>query len=29
MRDKNTDAAGKWPVRFEEWLADLGFLQKP
>jgi endo-1,4-beta-xylanase len=29
MRDKNTDAAGKWPTRFEEWLGDLGFLQKP
>jgi endo-1,4-beta-xylanase len=29
MRDKNTDAAGKWPARFEEWLGDLGFLQKP
>jgi endo-1,4-beta-xylanase len=29
MRDKNTNAAGKWPERFEEWLGDLGFLQKP
>ena len=29
MRDKNTNAAGKWPARFEDWLADLGFLQKP
>src|SRR5262245_6272445 len=28
MRDKNTDAAGKWPARFEEWLGDLGCLQK-
>jgi endo-1,4-beta-xylanase len=28
MRDNNTKAAGKWPARFEEWLSDLGFLQK-
>ena len=29
LRDKNTDAAGKWPARFEEWLGDMGFLPKP
>jgi endo-1,4-beta-xylanase len=29
VRDKNTKSFGKWPARFEEWLADLGFLQKP
>jgi endo-1,4-beta-xylanase len=29
VRDNNTKAVGKWPARFEEWLADLGFLQKP
>ncbi len=29
VRDNNTKAVGKWPVRFEEWLGDLGFLQKP
>src|SRR5262249_42277321 len=27
--DNNTKAVGKWPARFEEWLGDLGFLQKP
>lgn len=26
LRDKNTDAASKWPARFEEWLGDMGFL---
>jgi endo-1,4-beta-xylanase len=29
VRDKNTKSFGKWPARFEEWLGDLGFLQKP
>jgi len=29
VRDKNRSAAGGWPVRFEEWLSDLGFLKKP
>jgi acetyl esterase/lipase len=29
LRDKNTDSASRWPARFEEWLGDLGFLQKP
>jgi acetyl esterase/lipase len=29
VRDNNTKAVGKWPARFEEWLGDLGFLQKP
>jgi len=28
LRDNNAKAVGKWPARFEEWLADLGFLQK-
>ena len=22
-------AGAKWPARFEEWLTDLGFLEKP
>jgi acetyl esterase/lipase len=29
LRDNNAKAVGKWPARFEEWLADLGFMQKP
>ncbi len=29
VRDNNNKAVGKWPARFEEWLGDLGFLQKP
>jgi acetyl esterase/lipase len=29
VRDRNRGAAGGWPARFEEWLADLGFLKKP
>jgi acetyl esterase/lipase len=29
VRDGNTKAVAKWPARFEEWLGDLGFLQKP
>ncbi len=29
VRDSNIKAVGKWPARFEEWLDDLGFLQKP
>jgi endo-1,4-beta-xylanase len=28
LRDNNAKAVGKWPARFEEWMADLGFLQK-
>jgi endo-1,4-beta-xylanase len=28
VREKNRNAAGAWPHRFEEWLADLGLLQK-
>jgi endo-1,4-beta-xylanase len=28
LRENNAKAVGKWPARFEEWLADLGFLQK-
>ena len=28
LRDNNTRAVGKWPARFEEWLGDMGFLQK-
>jgi endo-1,4-beta-xylanase len=28
MRERNRSAAGAWPARFEEWLADLGLLQK-
>jgi endo-1,4-beta-xylanase len=28
VRERNRNAAGSWPARFEEWLADLGFLQK-
>jgi len=29
VRETNTKSVGKWPARFEEWLDDLGFLQKP
>ena len=28
LRDKNHEANATWPSRFEDWLADLGFLQK-
>jgi len=28
VREKNRSASGNWPARFEEWLADLGLLQK-
>ncbi len=27
MRDKNQQAFGTWPARFQEWLSDSGFLQ--
>jgi endo-1,4-beta-xylanase len=26
MRERNHEAVGKWPARFQEWLADAGFL---
>lgn len=29
LRDKSSGAVAGWPARFAEWLADLGFLQKP
>lgn len=29
VREKNRSAASGWPVRFEEWLADLGLLKRP
>ena len=29
LRANNTQPAGKWIERFEEWLADSGFLKKP
>ena len=29
LRDKTRGAVAGWPARFEEWLRDLGFLQKP
>ena len=29
LRATNTQPAGKWIERFEEWLADSGFLKKP
>jgi alpha/beta superfamily hydrolase len=29
MREKNRGATAGWPARFEDWLADLGMLQKP
>jgi acetyl esterase/lipase len=29
MRDKNHEAFGTWPVRFQEWLTDSGFLAEP
>ncbi|MCI0391077.1 MAG: alpha/beta hydrolase [Acidobacteria bacterium] len=29
LRDRNRNAVATWPARFEEWLADLAFLQKP
>jgi endo-1,4-beta-xylanase len=29
LRQKNTGAAAQWPVHVHEWMADLGFLQKP
>jgi endo-1,4-beta-xylanase len=28
VREKNRSAVATWPARFEEWLADLGLLQK-
>ena len=28
MREKNKGAVAGWPLRFEEWLSDLGFLKK-
>jgi len=28
LRGNNTQPAGKWIERFEEWLADSGFLKK-
>ena len=28
VREKNRSASGTWPVRFEDWLTDLGLLQK-
>ncbi len=28
VREKNRGAVGNWPARFEEWLAELGLLQK-
>jgi endo-1,4-beta-xylanase len=28
VREKNRSASGNWPTRFEEWLTDLGLLQK-
>ena len=29
LRANNTQPAGKWIERFEEWLANSGFLKKP
>ena len=29
LRASDTKRAGKWIERFEEWLADGGFLKKP
>ncbi len=29
LRPTNRSAIGGWPARFEEWLADRGFLRKP
>ncbi|HEU4391447.1 MAG TPA: alpha/beta hydrolase [Blastocatellia bacterium] len=29
LREKNHDAAAKWPVHLYDWMADLGLLQKP
>lgn len=29
VREKNREAFGSWPVRFQEWLADSGFLAAP
>ena len=29
LRANDTKPAGKWIERFEEWLADSGFLKKP
>ncbi len=29
MREKNRSAVATWPARFEEWLNELGMLQKP
>jgi acetyl esterase/lipase len=29
VREKNRGATAGWPARFEEWLGDLGMLQKP
>lgn len=28
VRERNKSAVGTWPVRFEEWLAELGMLKK-
>src|SRR6185503_21214393 len=28
MREKNRSAVATWPARFEEWLTELGLLQK-
>lgn len=28
LRDKNRGGVAGWPARFDEWLADMGFLQK-
>ena len=29
LRSSNTRPVGQWIVRFEEWLADSGFLRRP
>jgi hypothetical protein len=29
LRANNTQPAGKWIERFNEWLADSGFLKQP
>ena len=29
VRDGNRSAVGSWPARFQEWLADRGFLKNP
>lgn len=28
VRDRNKGAVAKWPLRFEEWLADLKMLER-